>query len=122
MPALLDQLLDVEGPSHKAIQKQLEGLEKLDVEFLMLGLTYYISRQQDSVRLSTSIIVKNYCKAKSKEEDRDSEKDKEKDKEGDSDKDESKEEEEEEEEETKSTEKGAGGHAVPLKLGLVGQA
>jgi hypothetical protein len=76
MPALLDQLLDVEGPSHKTIQEQLEGLEKPDVEFLMLGLAYYISRQQDSVCLSTSIKVNNYRKAKSEEEDQDSKKDK----------------------------------------------
>ena len=83
MPALLDQLLDVEGPSHKEIQKQLENnlqklerLEKPDVEFLMLGLAYYISRQQDSVCLSTSIKVNNYRTAKSEEEDQDSKKDK----------------------------------------------
>ncbi len=58
MPFLLDRLLNKDYTS-KDLEKEHMAVEDIDVEFLKLGLAYHISRKQDSLRLSTKIIVKN---------------------------------------------------------------
>eukprot|EP00291_Cryptomonas_curvata_P024454 CAMPEP_0172156042 /NCGR_PEP_ID=MMETSP1050-20130122/2967_1 /TAXON_ID=233186 /ORGANISM="Cryptomonas curvata, Strain CCAP979/52" /LENGTH=1139 /DNA_ID=CAMNT_0012825019 /DNA_START=308 /DNA_END=3727 /DNA_ORIENTATION=+ len=64
MPLLLDYLLNKDSGDvvvvEDILQQKHKNLEDDDVEFLKLGLAYHICRKQDSVRLSTKIIVKNY--------------------------------------------------------------
>jgi hypothetical protein len=72
MPDVLDKLLDgnmnwtvienqIQLPSggfwRRCITGQQESLKKHDAEFLMLGLAYHISRQQDSVRLKKKFMT-----------------------------------------------------------------
>ena len=57
-PARLDRLLVSECDGVSGLESQLEGLTSEQLEFLKFGLAYHISRQEDSVRLSTKIHVK----------------------------------------------------------------
>jgi hypothetical protein len=62
MPALLDWLLREDFTVTRTNLEKLGSLQEHEAEFLMLGLAYHISCQQDSVCLSTKIMLKNCCK------------------------------------------------------------
>ncbi len=64
MPAWLDKLLceDITKTKLKKLLEEMGSLQEHEAEFLMLGMAYHISCQQDSVCLSSKIMLKNCCK------------------------------------------------------------